>query len=99
MTASNKFAVEPAITDKASPSLNDEGSNEVGAVQNGALKKVTRISSAVTVLVAGLALFSDGYSKSLNLTSRDSTLTSVADAQIIDAYPCVYGSLETCADL
>jgi len=31
------------------------------SVEQGQLKKITRISSILTVLVSGLALFSDGY--------------------------------------
>jgi len=31
------------------------------SVDRGQLKKITRISSILTVLVSGLALFSDGY--------------------------------------
>jgi len=31
------------------------------SIGQGELKKITRISSILTVLVAGLALFSDGY--------------------------------------
>lgn len=46
------------MKDKSSPS-----SDEVGysSIEEGQLKKVTRISSITTVIVAGLALFSDGY--------------------------------------
>ena len=38
-------------------------SDEVGysSIQEGTLKKVTKVSAILTVLVSGLALFSDGY--------------------------------------
>lgn len=54
----DKKPAEPTVQDKAG-----SGSDEVGyaSVQEGTMKKVTRISSIITVLVSGLALFSDGY--------------------------------------
>lgn len=38
-------------------------SDEVGysSIEEGTLKKVTKVSSIITVVVSGLALFSDGY--------------------------------------
>lgn len=36
-------------------------SDEIGYVQDVALQKVKKISGTITVIVSGLALFSDGY--------------------------------------
>lgn len=58
MSELQKSTLETDVKDKSSPS-----SDEVGyaSIDEGQLKKVTRISSITTVIVAGLALFSDGY--------------------------------------
>ena len=58
MSELQKPTLETNVKDKSSPS-----SDEVGysSIAEGQLKKVTRISSITTVIVAGLALFSDGY--------------------------------------
>jgi hypothetical protein len=55
--ANEKFAAEEGVVDKTNPSW-DSG---IDSVQEGTLKKVTKISSILTVAVSGLALFSDGY--------------------------------------
>lgn len=54
----HKPDIDPQVNEKSAAS-----SNEVGysSIQVGALKKLTRISSNITVVVSGLALFSDGY--------------------------------------
>lgn len=52
-----KSKLEYAITDGTSSA--EVGSDET--LLNDAVKKITKISSTITVLVAGLALFSDGY--------------------------------------
>lgn len=57
MAVADKFTPDEVIVhDKAS-------SSETGldSIQDGQIKKISRISSIMTVLVAGLALFSDGY--------------------------------------
>lgn len=55
-----KPTLESDVKDKPTSA---PSSDEVGyeSVREGDLKKVTRISSILTVLVSGLALFSDGY--------------------------------------
>lgn len=54
----DKSAGVPVVQDKIGAE-----SDEVGyaSINEGTVKKVTRISSVITVLVSGLALFSDGY--------------------------------------
>ena len=58
MSEVQKPTLATDVKDKSSPS-----SDEVGysSIDEGQLKRVTRISSITTVIVAGLALFSDGY--------------------------------------
>ena len=58
MSELQKPAVDPKVIETSGAS-----SDEVGysSIQEGALKKVTRTSAILTVLVSGLALFSDGY--------------------------------------
>jgi hypothetical protein len=57
----DKFAPEHAVVDKTSPSSEEGIPDGFDDVQEGQLKKISKISSTVTVLVSGLALFSDGY--------------------------------------
>jgi len=61
MAAPNKFETDHAIVDKTSPSSDSGVPDGYDSIQEGQLKRVTKISSVVTVLVSGLALFSDGY--------------------------------------
>ena len=58
MSDLQKPDIDPKIDEKTGAS-----SDEVGysSIREGDLKKVTRVSAIVTVLVSGLALFSDGY--------------------------------------
>jgi len=56
-----KFAAEGAITDKTSPSIDSGIPDGYDSIQEGTLRKVTKTSSIITVVVSGLALFSDGY--------------------------------------
>ncbi|KIW51988.1 hypothetical protein PV05_10653 [Exophiala xenobiotica] len=61
--ATNKYEPSYEITGKDSngtPTTSDEVEPGTGITQAG-LAKITKVSSIVTVLVAGLALFSDGY--------------------------------------
>ena len=56
-----KSTPDYAVHDKTSPSSEEDTPEGFSGIQEGALKKVTRISSILTVVVSGLALFSDGY--------------------------------------
>lgn len=58
MSELQKSTDDPNVRERSGAS-----SDEVGytSIQEATLKKVTRVSSIITVLVAGLALFSDGY--------------------------------------
>ena len=58
MSFLQKSTVDSEVKDDGGAS-----SDEVGniSIDEGTLKKVTKISSILTVLVSGLALFSDGY--------------------------------------
>ena len=56
-----KKTPEPQTHDKTSPATSDEVAYGYGSVDEITLKKVTKTSSVITVLVSGLALFSDGY--------------------------------------
>ncbi|KAK4494763.1 hypothetical protein PRZ48_014119 [Zasmidium cellare] len=56
MAVDMKYTPEEIVQDKASSS--EEG---IESVQDGTVKKISRISSIMTVVVSGLALFSDGY--------------------------------------
>lgn len=56
MAVDMKYTPEEIVQDKASSS--EEG---IESIQDGAVKKISRISSIMTVVVSGLALFSDGY--------------------------------------
>lgn len=55
--ASEKATSQSVVSDPK-PSAAE---STVDSVQDGEVKKVSRISSILTVMVAGLALFSDGY--------------------------------------
>ncbi|KAK1023375.1 hypothetical protein LTR33_018070 [Friedmanniomyces endolithicus] len=61
MAALDIFTPDHAIVDKTSPSSDEGIPSRFDAGQEVALKKITKISSTLTVLVSGLALFSDGY--------------------------------------
>ncbi|KAK0791567.1 hypothetical protein B0A54_06640 [Friedmanniomyces endolithicus] len=61
MAALDKFTPDHAIVDKTSPPSDEGLPTGFDAGQEVALKKITKISSTLTVLVSGLALFSDGY--------------------------------------
>ena len=66
---SEKFAPEVALD--GSPNSIDKGqelySEAVGeGVRHESVVKITRISSTLTVLVAGVALFSDGYNAQIS---------------------------------
>ncbi|KAK1008768.1 hypothetical protein LTS01_002041 [Friedmanniomyces endolithicus] len=61
MAPLDKFTPDHAIVDKTSPSFKEEIPIGFDASQEGALKKITKISSTLTVLVSGLALVFDGY--------------------------------------
>ena len=56
MAVDMKYTPEEIVQDRASSS--EEG---IESVQDGTVKKISRISSIMTVVVSGLALFSDGY--------------------------------------
>lgn len=56
MAVDDKYTPDPVVQDKASSS--EEG---LESIQDGTIKKISRISSIMTVVVSGLALFSDGY--------------------------------------
>lgn len=49
------------VQDKTNTSSEQDVPASYDSVQEGALKKVTRVSAIITVIVSGLALFSDGY--------------------------------------
>ena len=50
------------VQDKSSsPSSEQEFPSADESVQEGTLKKITKVSAVITVIVSGLALFSDGY--------------------------------------
>ncbi|WPH04629.1 Hypothetical protein R9X50_00752200 [Acrodontium crateriforme] len=57
----DKHTGEHAVVDKTTASSDTDVITSNESIQEGTLKKVTKVSSTVTVLVAGLALFSDGY--------------------------------------
>jgi MFS family permease len=59
--AGEKFTPEEAVQDKTSPSSDSGVPDGFDSIQEGTLKKVTKTSALLTVLVSGLALFSDGY--------------------------------------
>lgn len=59
MSLDDKLGPEPAIQAKTGPP--SEGDDVSPSIQEAQIQKVTRISSVLTVIVAGLALFSDGY--------------------------------------
>ncbi|EMC91895.1 hypothetical protein BAUCODRAFT_78869 [Baudoinia panamericana UAMH 10762] len=61
MAVPNKFTPDHAIVDKTNPSEDRPVPDGFDSVQEGELQRVTRVSSVLTVLVSGLALFSDGY--------------------------------------
>ncbi|KAK1061775.1 hypothetical protein LTR12_001952 [Friedmanniomyces endolithicus] len=61
MAALDIFTPDHAIVDKTSPSSDEGIPTGFDAGQEVTLKKITKISSTLTVLVSGLALFSDGY--------------------------------------
>ena len=66
---SEKFAPEIALD--GSPNSVDKGqelySKAVGeGIRHESVVKITRISSTLTVLVAGVALFSDGYNAQIS---------------------------------
>lgn len=61
MATFEKFTNDHAVQDKTSPE-SDEGVPEpYEEVHEETLKKITKTSSILTVIVSGLALFSDGY--------------------------------------
>ena len=61
MATLEKFTPYHAVVGKASPSAGDAAGDNYDSIDEYAIKRVTRTSSILTVLVAGLALFSDGY--------------------------------------
>lgn len=61
MATFEKFTPDHAIQDKTSPSSDEGVPDGYDSIQEGTLQKVTRISAILTVIVSGLALFSDGY--------------------------------------
>lgn len=61
MAILEKLTSEQAVQDKTSPSSDEGIPDGFDPVLEGELKKVTRVSSVLTVIVSGLALFSDGY--------------------------------------
>ena len=61
MASPDKFQVDHAVVDKTSPSSEYGVPEGYDSAQELQLKKITKVSSVLTVLVAGLALFSDGY--------------------------------------
>ena len=68
-SAGAKFA--PEVTLEGSPNSLDSAMEEYpGAIGDGVRResvvKVTRISSILTVLVSGVALFSDGYNAQIS---------------------------------
>lgn len=56
MAIVEKYTPDQIVQDKAFSS--EEG---LESIQDGTIKKISKISSIMTVVVAGLALFSDGY--------------------------------------
>lgn len=56
MAVDDKYTPDQVVQDKASSS--EEG---LDSIQDGTIKKISKISSIMTVVVSGLALFSDGY--------------------------------------
>lgn len=56
----DKADAAPVVEDKSVPP-SDEVAFGTGSVDETTLKKITKTSSIITVLVAGLALLSDGY--------------------------------------
>lgn len=68
-SAGAKFALEVAL--EASPnSLDNAIEKAIGeGVRRESVIKVTRISSILTVLVSGVALFSDGYNAQISKRS------------------------------
>jgi hypothetical protein len=59
--ADDKLVAETSVQDKPTSSVDSGIADGYDSIQEGTLKKVTKISSIITVLVSGLALFSDGY--------------------------------------
>lgn len=58
MTANEKFTSDQVVVDSEADSSEQANDNALDAA---AVQRTSRISSTLTVLVAGLALFSDGY--------------------------------------
>jgi hypothetical protein len=58
MSEIQKSTLDPDVKYASGTSSDEVGYN---SIEEGTLKKVTRISSIITVVVSGLALFSDGY--------------------------------------
>ena len=58
MTTLDKNIIDEDVKTRSGPS---SGEVVYDSIEEGTLKKVTKVSSVITVIVAGLALFSDGY--------------------------------------
>lgn len=75
-SAGAKFAPE-LVADESPNSLDNAMENYPEAIGEGIRResviKVTRISSILTVLVSGVALFSDGYNAQISKCSDDKT--------------------------
>lgn len=61
MATTDKFMPDAAIQDKTSPSSEEGFPDGIDSVQEAEIRKISKTSSVLTVLVSGLALFSDGY--------------------------------------
>lgn len=97
-SAGAKFA--PELVPNGSPNSFDNAMEKhPGAIGVGArresLLKVTRISSILTVLVSGVALFSDGYNAQISESSDNRTKPTMrlweAEADS-DVYSWIYGA-------
>lgn len=61
MATMDKFTPDAAIQDKTSPSSEEGIPDGLASLQEAEIRKISKTSSVLTVLVSGLALFSDGY--------------------------------------
>jgi len=56
-----KFTPNAAIQDKTGPSSEKDTPDGIDSLQEAEIRKISKTSSVLTILVSGLALFSDGY--------------------------------------
>ena len=65
MAEPQKYSPSYAVMDKTSAPSSEEVPGGYGSIQEGTLHKIKKVSATLTVIISGLALFSDGYVKLL----------------------------------